>query len=48
MDLGLSGEGIQISDISQTSEIFETKHYSVDPTPATQLHSRHITNLHTP
>ena len=48
MGLGLSGGRIQTSDISQTPFIFATKHFSIDPTPATYLHTRPITYLHTP
>ena len=47
MDLGLSGGHIQTSDISETPCIFATKHFSVDPIPATHFHFCPITCLHT-
>ena len=48
MDLGLSWGRIQTSEISQTPLLFATKHFSVDPIPATHFHTRLITYLHTP
>ncbi|VDB93712.1 Bgt-20311 [Blumeria graminis f. sp. tritici] len=48
MGLGLSEGRNLTSHNSQTPYMFAMIHFSIDPTPATHRHTRHINYLHTP